>query len=58
MTITPVIFYFIFIFVFIVNDRTNMKVLYWFVFQLILILSLGAWQVYYVTRFFEVKRVV
>ena len=41
-----------------INDRTNLKVLYWFVFQLILILSLGAWQVYYVTRFFEVKRVV
>ena len=42
----------------VVNDRTNKKVLYWFAFQLILILSLGAWQVYYVTRFFEVKRVV
>lgn len=30
----------------------------WFVFQLMLIVALGVWQVVFVTRFFEVKRIV
>lgn len=41
-----------------VTDATNRRVLLWFVFELVLILSLAFWQVFYVRRFFEIKRAV
>ena len=41
-----------------VANNTNRRVMMWFVFQLMLIVALGVWQVVFVTRFFEVKRIV
>ena len=41
-----------------VASNTNKRVMFWFFFQITLIIVLGVWQVIFVTRFFEVKRVV
>lgn len=41
-----------------VNKSTNRRVIVWFIFELLLIVALAVWQVYYLKKFFEVKRVV
>ena len=41
-----------------VASNTNKRVMFWFFFQITLIIVLGVWQVLFVTRFFEVKRIV
>jgi len=41
-----------------IANKTNNRVMFWFIFQLLLIIALGVWQVFFVTRFFEVKRIV
>lgn len=38
--------------------KTNRRVMYWFVFQILLLCSIGYFQIYYLKRFFEVRRVV
>jgi hypothetical protein len=42
----------------VVNDSTNRRVTWFYIFEFTTILALGIWQVYYVRRFFEVKRAV
>lgn len=42
----------------VVAVSTNKRVMYWFVFQLALLGSVGYFQIYYLKRFFEVRRVV
>jgi len=41
-----------------INKSTNRRIIIWFFFELILIIGLAGWQVYYLKKFFEVKRVV
>lgn len=41
-----------------VNESTNARVLWWSIFEALVLVAMSAWQVYYLRRFFEVKRVV
>ncbi|KAF2074047.1 hypothetical protein CYY_004661 [Polysphondylium violaceum] len=39
-------------------ESTNSRVLWWSVFEAFVLLSMSIWQIYYLKRFFEVKRAV
>jgi p24 family protein beta-1 len=39
-------------------ESTNSRVKWWSMFQLIVVIGVGAFQIWWVKRFFEVKRVV
>jgi hypothetical protein len=41
-----------------VAENTNKRVFYWFIFQIGLLGSISYFQIYYLKRFFEVRRVV
>eukprot|EP00727_Mastigamoeba_balamuthi_P006195 m51a1_g2195 putative C-tail anchored protein, emp24/gp25L/p24 family/GOLD (201) ;mRNA; r:135489-136421 len=41
-----------------INDSTNSRVLYWFMFEALLIVLLASWQVIFIRRIFESKRAV
>lgn len=43
---------------FLVNDNTNTRVVWWSFFESFVLIALSVGQVYYLKRFFEVKRVV
>lgn len=49
---------FIISYLYLVAESTNKRVMYWFVFQFLLLGSVGYFQIYYLKRFFEVRRVV
>ncbi len=38
------------------NESTNERVLWWSIFEVFLLMCMSAWQVYYLKRFFEIKR--
>ena len=40
------------------SESTNSRVVWWSLFEVIVLLAMSLWQVYYLKRFFEVKRVV
>eukprot|EP01111_Echinosteliopsis_oligospora_P012896 TRINITY_DN448_c0_g1_i1.p1 TRINITY_DN448_c0_g1~~TRINITY_DN448_c0_g1_i1.p1 ORF type:complete len:207 (-),score=56.28 TRINITY_DN448_c0_g1_i1:71-691(-) len=40
------------------NESTNGRVLWWSVFEAMVLVAMSVWQIYYLRRFFEVKRVV
>jgi len=40
------------------NESTNDRVVWWSFFEILILLSMSVWQVYYLKRFFEVRRVV
>lgn len=42
----------------IVNDNTNSRVVWWSIFESILLIIMTMGQIYYLKRFFEVKRVI
>lgn len=41
-----------------VNDNTNSRVVWWSVFEAFLLIAMTFGQIYYLKRFFEVKRVI
>ena len=41
-----------------VNDNTNSRVVWWSVFESFLLIAMTFGQIYYLKRFFEVKRVI
>ena len=41
-----------------VNDSTNSRVVWWAFFECLILVAMTLGQVYYLKRFFEVKRVV
>ena len=41
-----------------VNDNTNSRVVWWAVFESFLLIAMTFGQIYYLKRFFEVKRVI
>ena len=41
-----------------VNDNTNSRVVWWAVFEAFLLVAMTFGQIYYLKRFFEVKRVI
>jgi len=41
-----------------INDNTNSRVVMWAVFESIVLISMTVGQIYYLKRFFEVRRVV
>ncbi len=43
---------------FAVNDNTNSRVVWWSVFESFLLIAMTFGQIYYLKRFFEVKRVI
>jgi len=40
------------------NESTNARLLWWSIFEALVLVAMSVWQVYYLRRFFEVKRVV
>jgi len=40
------------------NESTNSRVVWWSIFEVVMLLAMSAWQIYYLRRFFEVKRIV
>uniref|UniRef100_A0A6B2LJV9 GOLD domain-containing protein n=1 Tax=Arcella intermedia TaxID=1963864 RepID=A0A6B2LJV9_9EUKA len=38
------------------NESTNERVVYWSIFEMIILVALSSWQVYYLKRFFEDRR--
>jgi len=40
------------------NESTNARLLWWAIFEALVLVAMSVWQVYYLRRFFEVKRVV
>jgi len=40
------------------NESTNSRVLWWTIFEALVLVAMSVWQVFYLRRFFEVKRVV
>jgi len=40
------------------NESTNARILWWSIFEALVLVAMSVWQVYYLRRFFEVKRVV
>mmetsp|Transcript_4409 Transcript_4409/g.7256 ORF Transcript_4409/g.7256 Transcript_4409/m.7256 type:complete len:217 (+) Transcript_4409:32-682(+) len=40
------------------SESTNSRILYWSIFENVVLISISVWQVYYLKRFFEVKRAV
>lgn len=41
-----------------VNDNTNSRVVWWAVFESFLLIAMAFGQIYYLKRFFEVRRVI
>ena len=42
----------------VVNDNTNSRVVWWAVFESFLLIAMTFGQIYYLKRFFEVRRVI
>jgi len=40
------------------SESTNSRVVWWSLFEVIMLIAMSLWQIYYLRRFFEVKRVV
>jgi len=40
------------------NESTNERVLWWSMFEIVVLLSMSIWQIYYLRRFFEDKRAI
>jgi len=40
------------------NESTNGRVIWWSLFEVLVLLAMSLWQIYYLRRFFEVKRPV
>mmetsp|Transcript_12098 Transcript_12098/g.16717 ORF Transcript_12098/g.16717 Transcript_12098/m.16717 type:complete len:204 (+) Transcript_12098:41-652(+) len=40
------------------SESTNERVIWWSIFEVIILFCMSVWQIYYLRRFFEVKRVV
>lgn len=40
------------------SESTNSRVVWWSAFEVIVLLAMSLWQIYYLRRFFEVKRIV
>ena len=45
-------------FFFAVNDNTNSRVVWWAVFESFLLIAMTMGQIYYLKRFFEVRRII
>jgi len=39
------------------NESTNARVIWWSLFEVLVLIAMSLWQIYYLRRFFEVKRV-
>ncbi|EFA82777.1 emp24/gp25L/p24 family protein [Heterostelium album PN500] len=39
-------------------ESTNSRVVWWSIFEALILVAMSAWQIYYLRRFFEVKRAV
>jgi len=39
------------------NESTNERVIWWSLFEVLVLIAMSLWQIYYLRRFFEVKRV-
>jgi len=40
------------------SESTNARVVWWSIFEIVILLAMSLWQIYYLRRFFEVKRIV